>query len=307
MAYNVQSLTDFVNEQKLPILRASIMESKTVELFKSNIQVGIKHSEALNLMSVDPKLQDDSVGSAVDGNSDVKFEQRILTVAPIAVREFYDPKELNTKWTNSQVKAGSSDNELAFEKEIVDEVTKKVAIKNEKALWQGDKSSSNGDLNKFDGFLKVIDGSTGTTVMTASTFTSVNAISLIDSVYATIPMEILNQADTAIFMGWDYFRTYTTALKNANLFHYGVDAVDGEITVPGTNLKIYALNGMNGSKRIEAGRISNFYIGTDLLDEADTATANYLDTVERVKLKIAFKLGTQIAFPKEIVNLKIAA
>lgn len=307
MAYNVQALTDYVNEQNLPIIRASIMESKTVSLFKSNIQVGIKHSEALNLMNVDPKLQSDAVGSSTDGGSDVTFTQRLLTVAPIAVREFYDPKTLNVKWMNTQIKAGSSDDELVFEKELMDELTAKVAVKNETALWQGNTASGDEDLNKFDGFLKIIDASTGTTVLTASTFTTANAIANIDAVYAAIPMEILNQSDTAIFMGWDYFRVYTTALKNANLFHYGVDAVDGEITVPGTNIKIYALNGMNGSKRVESGRISNFYIGTDLLDEADTASAIYIPQTERVKMKIAYKLGTQIALPNEIVNLKVSA
>ncbi|RAK21603.1 hypothetical protein B0I03_10535 [Flavobacterium aquaticum] len=306
MAYNVNALTDYVNEQKLPIIKSSLMDSKTMSLFSGNIQVGIKHAEALNLMSVDPKLQDDSVGSSTDGNSDVKFTQRILQVAPIAVREFLDPKVLNTKWMNSQINAGSKDDALVFEQDLMTEITSKVAIKNEKALWQGDTASLNDDLNKFNGFLKVIDAETGTTVVTASTFTSATALGLIDMVYSEIPMDILNQADTAIFMGWDYFRIYTTALKNANLFHYGVDAVDGEIVVPGTNIKIYALNGLNGSKRIVSGRISNFYIGTDLLDEADTAEAIYLPQIERVKVKVAFKLGTQIALPEELVVLQVA-
>jgi hypothetical protein len=306
MAYNVQALTDYINEQKLPIIRGSIMESKTVDLFKSNIQVGIKHSEALNLMNVDPKLQSDAVGASTDGNSDITFKQRILTVAPIAVREFIDPKVLNTKWMNTQVNAGSKDDTLVFEQELMTEITEKIAVKNEFALWQGNTASGNDDLNKYDGYLKVIDAETGTTVVTAATFTSANALALVDSVYSTIPMNILNQSDTSIFMGWDYFRIYTTALKNANLFHYGVDAMNGEIVVPGTSIKIYALNGLNGSKRIVSGRISNFYIGTDLLDEADTAEAIYLHKEERVKLKVAYKLGVQIALPEELVVLKVA-
>ena len=306
MAYNVNALTDFVNEQKLPIIRASFMENKTVELFKGNIQSGIKHSEVLNILNVNPTLQDDSVGASTDGNSDVTFTQRVLTVSPCCVRDFLDPKVLNTKWMNSQINAGSKDDALVFEQELMEDYTQKVAEITEISLWQGDTSSSDENIKRFNGYLKVIDAETGTTVITAATYTVANAIALVDSVYAAIPMKILNQSDTAIFMGWDYFRTYTTALKNANLFHYGVDAVDGEIVVPGTNIKIYALNGLNGSKRVESSRISNFYIGTDLLDEADTAEAIYLPKEERVKLKIAFKLGTQIVKPSEFVSLKIA-
>jgi hypothetical protein len=307
MAYNVQALADYTNEQNLPLIRASIMDSKTVSLFKDFLHVGIKHSEALNLMDIDPTLQSDAVGSSVDGGSDIKFTQRILTVAPIAIREFVDPKVLNTKWMNFQVKAGSADNELVFEKEIMDEITQKVAAKNEVALWMGNTASGDSDLNHYDGFLKIIDAASGATVLTAATFTASNAMALVDTLYSAIPVNILSKPDTAIFMGWDYFRVYTTALKNANLFHYGVDAVDGEITVPGTSIKIYALNGMNGSKRIECGRLSNFRIGTDLMDEADSASAEYIPATERVKLKIAFKLGVQIARPEELVNLKISA
>jgi hypothetical protein len=44
------------------------------------------------------------VGATTAGGGDVVFSQRILSVAPIAVREFLDPKTLNAKYTQSQVK-----------------------------------------------------------------------------------------------------------------------------------------------------------------------------------------------------------
>lgn len=304
MAYDVQALANYTNEQNFPILKASILGAKTASLFQ--LQTGIKSSSALNLMNVDVKLQNDSVGSQVDGGGNVTFTQRKLTVAPIAVREFLDPKVLNAKYTQSQIKAGSADNELVFEKEIVDTVVAKIAAKNEVALWQGDTNSTSDDLKHYDGYLKLIDAATGTTVMTAATFTSTNAIALVDSVYAAIPVEILDADDTAIFMGRDMFRTYTTALKNANLFHYGADSTDAEIVVPGTSIKIIALNGLNGSKRIVAGRMSNFFVGCDLESEEDNASAEYISLIERVKLKIAYKYGCQIAFPQEITVLKVA-
>jgi hypothetical protein len=307
MAYNVAQLADYTNEQALPLLKASILGAKTAKLFQSNLQTGIKHSQALNIMNVEAKFMDDSVGSDVAGGGNVTFTQRVITVAPIAVREFLDPRVLNTKWMNYQAKAGSANDELVFEKEILEQITMKVAENNEKALWMGDTNSSDSNLNKYDGFVKIIDNLTGTTVLTGSSFSSSTALGLIDSVYSSIPAKILSESDTAIFMGWDYFRVYTTALKNANLFHYGVDAVDGELTVPGTSIKIYALNGLNGSKRVIADRISNYFIGTDLDGEEDNVTANYIDQIERVKVKVAFKYGVQLAFPDQVTVLKLAA
>ena len=65
MAYNVQALTDYTNEQNFPILKASILGAKTASIF--TLQTGIKSSAALNLMDVDVVLQNDSVGSSVEG------------------------------------------------------------------------------------------------------------------------------------------------------------------------------------------------------------------------------------------------
>lgn len=303
MAYNVSLLSDYTNEQNFPILRASILGSKTANLF--SFQSGIKSSAELNIMDVDVVLQDDSVGASTAGGGEVKFSQRRLAVAPICVREFFDPKTLNSKYIQSQLKAGSEDNELAFEKEIMDEVTGKVAAKMEVALWKGDTTLiGNTDLKHFDGYLKLIDAAGDVVLITGSTITDANVIATVDNVYAQIPVEVLDKDDMGVYMGRDLFRTYTMALKAANLFHYNAGDGTDEITIPGTAIKIYALNGLNGTGRIVAGRKSNFFIGTDLMDEEDKATALYLPESERVKLKIAFKYGAQIAFPSEIVTYK---
>jgi hypothetical protein len=44
-------------------------------------------------------------------------------------------------------------------------------------------------------------------------FTAANAVANVDALYAAIPVEVLDAEDMAIYMGRDYFRVYTTALK----------------------------------------------------------------------------------------------
>jgi hypothetical protein len=46
----------------------------------------------------------------------------------------------------------------------------------------------------------------------AANFTAANAVANVDALYA-IPVEVLDAEDMAIYMGRDYFRVYTTALK----------------------------------------------------------------------------------------------
>jgi hypothetical protein len=72
-------------------------------------------------------------------------------------------------------------------------------------------------------------------------------------------------------------------LKNANMFHYNADSTDGEIVVPGTSIKVIALNGLNASKRVIAARKSNMFIGCDLDGEEDSVNAVYLPETEKLK------------------------
>lgn len=303
MAYDVSALSTYVEEQRFPLLRKSIFGSKTASIF--NKQTGIKHTAAINYIDAEVVLQSDAEGSDVAGGGAVKFSQRNITVAPIAVREFFDPRILNKYYIQSQLKAGSSNDEVPFEQELTETVTDKLAAKLETALWKGDVTiSGNTDLNLFDGYLKHLDASNEVVFLTGTTSaTTTGILATVDRVYENIPVQVLDADDMSIYMGRDMYRTYTQALKNANLFHYSVDGGD-EFTVPGTTTKVIALNGLNGTKRIVAGRKSNFFVGCDLEGEDDKVEYNYLHDTEKVKLRIAFKAGTQVAFPSEIVSFK---
>ena len=273
MAYNVTALSEYVNEQSFPLLRKAIFGSKSVDLFDK--QSGIKHSAALNYMDVDATFQNNAAGQPITSIGDTKFTQRFIEVAPIAVRQDYDPRDLNEKYLQSQMKAGSADDELAFEKEITDALAEKVSAQVEIAVWQGDVTltgSTNVNKNKFDGFIKKIDAEATVVKVTGATLTSANIVAQLDKLYEAIPVELLDNPETAIYMGRDLYRTYTQALKNANMFHYTVEGGD-EFTMPGTTIKVYALNGLNGTGRVYAGATSNFTTGHDLEGEETNATA----------------------------------
>jgi hypothetical protein len=64
------------------------------------------------------------------------------------------------------------------------------------------------------------------------------------------------------------------------------------------------LNGLNASKRVIAARKSNMFIGCDLDGEEDSVNAVYLPETEKVKIKVSYKYGVQIAFPQEVAHLK---
>jgi hypothetical protein len=216
--------------------------------------------------------------------------------------------------------SGSNPKTVPFEEQYATLKTGLIAEQLETAFWQGNTLSGNGNLNKFDGALKIIDAASGVIEANVSGFmtgapysvsggiTPSNAIAIMQGIYRAIPVELLGKEDLRIFVGMNTFRAYQMALTNANLFHYNTDASNGsfEIVIPGTNLTVVGVNGLNGTNRIIAMRTSNLFFGCDIADEEYKWEMFYAVEAMEVRWNVEFKAGVQIALPNEIVKFTLA-
>ena len=383
MAFSVGTLANYTDEQRFPLIRKAVLSAKTASLL--TLQAGVKSSAAINILESDAVFQADGCGFNASGTT--ALTQRVITVGAIKVQESLCPKTLEAKYIQTQLAPGSMYDSIPFEQLYSEEKAAQIAKALEVALWQGDLASGNANLNKFDGLLKVIDGSysaanvnaqkivgtvattsgsatvTGTStlflsqvaagdklVIGANTYTvsvvtnntsitltgnaaaSVslvvakvvkaasdffaapvtsitvsNVVSIVDAIYKSIPVDVLDKEDLFIACGTDTFRLFTVALKTANLYHYGVDAINFELFIPGTNIKLVALNGLNGTSRLIAGRKSNMFMGVDLMNEEEKFEIFYAKEADEVRFMCAFKAGVQVAFPSQVANFELTA
>lgn len=307
MAFNVSALTNYVNEQNTDILVKSLFGSKTAAMLQAagQVQVGVKSAEALNILSSDVYFQADGCGYTSSGNT--TFSQRTITVGKIKVEEDLCPKTLEAKWMQTQIAAGSP-TAVPFEQAITESKASVIAKQLEVAMWQGDTATSNTNpnTNKFDGFVKLIDAASASTIAgntsSATAVTVANIEGLIDDIYNVIPADIAMADDLVLWIGIDNFKKYTTALRNSNLFHYAADAASMEIVIPATNVKMVAVGGLNGTNRMFAGRLSNFFVGTDLANEEEDVRYWYSEDNDTVRFRMTCKYGVQVAFPDQIVE-----
>lgn len=317
MGFDVSTLAAYTEQNEALLVTNSVLGAKTAALIKSagNVMVGVKSAETINIMDTDAIFQSGgSCGFTASGST--TFTQRTVTVGKIKVNESLCPKDLEAKYLQKALPTGSIYDSIPFEQEFSDKKAKTIAAQLEVSLWQGDLASGNVNLNKFDGLVKLVGAASGVVAANVSTFisgaplsaiTAANVISIFDGVYQAIPAKVVAAEDMTIFCGQDLFRTYTIALKNANNFHYSIDVkADSEFILPGTPIKVIALQGLNGTNKVYAMRVSNLFLGTDLLNEEEKFEIFYAKEADQVRFVSEFKMGVNVAFPDEIVKFILA-
>jgi len=316
MAFSVSSLSNYTKENEASLVASSVLGAKTAALIKSagNVMVGVKSAETINIMDTDAFFQ---AGGTCGWNASgtTSFTQRTVTVGKIKVQEALCPKALEAKYLQKALPTGSTYDSIPFEQDYSDRKAKTIASQLETAIWQGDTASANGNLNKFDGLIKLIGAASGVVDANVSGYisgapltsiTAANVVALFDGVYKAIPAKVVSADDMTIFCGMDTFRTYTIALKNANMFNYAFDGkADSEFTLPGTPVKVVAVQGLNGTNDVYALRLSNLFLGTDLLNEEEKFEIFFAKEADEVRFAAEFKMGVNIAFPDEIVKVAI--
>ena len=317
MGFDVSALANYTKENEALLVTSSVLGAKTAALIKSagNVMVGVKSSEKINIMETDAIFQD-GASCGFNASGSTTFTQRTVTPGKIKVNEALCPKDLEAKYLQKALPTGSQYDSIPFEQEYSEKKAKTIAAQLETALWTGDTSSVNVNLNRFDGLVKLIGAASGVVAANASTFisgaplssiTAANVISIFDGVYAAIPAKVVAADDMTIFCGQDLFRTYTIALKNSGSFNYQIDVkADSEFVLPGTTIKVVAVAGLNGTNKVYAMRLSNLFLGTDLLNEEEKFEIFYAKEADQVRFVSEFKMGVNIAFPDEAVKFILA-
>ena len=293
MALNVSTLSNYVEEKRLPLIAKSFLRGKTIDLIQ--LETGVLQDTALNLVSAQVEFGD---GASCGWNptEGVALSQRLLKPTFLKVNQVFCDKDLLKKWASYEVKLAAGREQLPFEEKFMEEIANAINESIEKLVWQGDSSHT----NEPDGFLKILEtGGSGVVSVTWNAGTT--AYNKIKAVYNAIPANIVDKEDTVIFVGEETYREFIQDLVAANLYHFTPDYKAGEYMVPGTSVRVIAVNGLNSTGKIVAGRLSNFFYGVGAEDDKDTFDFWYSQDNREFRLAAYFAIAVQVAYPNEIV------
>lgn len=288
------SLTAYVEQRRLPLIKEAVLKAKSASLF--NLQTDIKTSAALNLLSTDVEFGD-GLTCGWDEAGTQTLSQRVLTTGNIKINMAYCDKAMLKYWTQYQVRVAAGQKTLPFEEDFISGVVENVKAAIETAIWQGDTTSKTNNLRYFDGLLKILKNAAGTVDVT---ITGTSAYDDIMAVYNVIPEKVLDGA--SILVGSDTFRKFIQELVAKNYYHYSGENLNGEIMLPGSQVKVIAVNGLNGTDKIVAGQLDkNFFYGCDMMNDEEKFELWYSQDFREFRLAIEFNAGVQVAFPDEVV------
>ena len=309
MAFDVSALAAYTDQNKQELILLQQLTARTADYVTA--MPGVKGPTALNKLDTAVTFQVNGCGfNSLDSTT---FSQRVITPGDIKVNESLCPKDLASKWTVHALQAGSRKEKesLPFEQYYTQLKAAKIAAALEIAMWQGDTASGTANLNKFDGYLKIVDAAAGVVdgntglVTVATGITTSNAYAIAYGIFLSIPYTLLGKEDVIIFCGMDFFNKFIKNVTDLNLFHYTADTSNFEVVIPGTTIKLVAVNGLNGTNRLVASYKANMYYGVDLLEDAERFEVFYAKEADQIRFISEFRAGVQIANPSEVVQFKL--
>lgn len=316
MALSLGTLSAYTRQNVKPLLQAAVFSAKTQQMIKSGgiTLTNVKSSEAIPQFDTDAVFGTQSC--SFDPSGTTSFTQRTVTVGKIKVEEKLCPKDMEAYFLQEALKAGSTYEDFGnaeFQKAYLDRKNMKIAAQLETAIWQGDTTSGNANLNKFDGLIKLIaagspvdanvSGYTGIAPIT--TIGPTNVIAAIKGMKNAIPAALKGLTDVVIFCGYGVYDMYVDAGIAANLFHYDFNDKSnyGGLTVPGTGIKLEAVHGLDGTGKLYATRLSNIVEAVDLQGEEENYKMWYSEDNNDVRFRAEWKYGVNAAYTTEVVSM----
>ena len=289
----ITSLPKYVEENRLPLISKSVLGAKTPSLL--TLQTGVKSETAINLLNTNVVFGDGSdCGWNEAGTS--TLTQRIIKPVIAKVNMAFCDKKLIGKWAQSQVRIAAGLEELPFEEDFMNGVADGIKAGIEKMVWQGDSANVERRV-ECDGFLNLLDKDSSVIDVTFTSGANVYQKTL--QVLNAIPGEVYDKA--SIFMGADYFRSLVQNLVAANLYHYDANDGEMEIVLPGTNIKVYGVHGLDGTNVIVAGPRDEMFYGVDFENDEEVFDLFYSKDNREFRLAVEFACGVQYAFGDHMV------
>lgn len=275
MAYNVDSLSAYVAENKDVILRDIVFGGEygdTIQLMAK--ELGVKGTAKIHPATIEAVLQEVNGACGFNAQGGLDIAEVTVETKNVKVNTEFCAEKLIGKFAEYKVRVGANQDALPFEAEIVEGLVKDINRQTEEGVWA--------QLNKGEA--------------TELTLSGASAYDKVMEVYMAMDERVLE--DGVIFVSPAIFREYVKNLVEKNLYHYNpADGALDEIFIPGTGVKVRKARGIKG-KYIFGTSPKNIIYATDFMGNNEEVKVWFSDDADVYRVKVRFNYGATVAFPE---------
>ena len=283
----VTGITGYVEEHRSELLSKAMLDGKSRRAF--NLMTDVKGPTTLNIMDTNVVFGEAQCGWNESGSTE--FSQRKLEPKALSVNMAFCDKKLLGTYAQYEVKVAAGLEEMPFEEKWTSQILASVNEQIEKMLYQG-----TGTGAEFKGLIPILSAETGTVKVNVSSGSS--AYEYLKEVAKAIPVAVKSPV---ILVSTPLYREYMQDLVAANLYHFDPANGENEYKLPGTDIRVIAVDGLNGVENVIAADMANLFYGVSADEDSDTFDLWYSKDNREFRLAINFIAGVQVAFPNEVV------
>ena len=297
--FDTNGMSDYLNANADELLHKIVIDTTESQVYK--VMPGIKFGELI------PVFETGAIDSiAFPGNSceftggTITLTEVELKVCQFNIQKSWCLDELNRTILSIRLAPGSyNESNAAMEEAFAADISKKANVYLSRQFWNGEvaETGCSGIIEQLES--AALSGDVVNITYTAMTPT--NAIAVSDSYITNLP-DALKPVTTIMALNHSDFQALQLGLRNENLFHFNpVTLANGQmmIQIPFTN--VMAISCEIGSGKAVLTNPDNFLYGTDLLSDITSPISWYSLDFQQVRLKLAAKLGSAVAFGSQVV------
>ena len=276
-------------------IAASLFAAKTLDEAAVTILPNIKFKAAMKVGAFSNLVRsaDCDFDSTTSG---LTLTEKVLTPTELQVNLQICKKELHSDWEAAQMGFSAFDNlPPLFSDFVIARVAAEVAQATETSIWRGSAGEGN-----FDGLFTLAGADSDVVDVSGIAITSSNVIAELAKVVDAIPSGVYGNEDLVIYISSHIAKQYIAAqaaLGYRELYNVGQTEMNFQ------GIPLFATKGL-GDNAMMAGRKSNLYFGTGLLNdrnEVKVIDMADIDGSQNVRVVMRYTAGVQIGVGADVV------
>lgn len=288
MAFDIANISSYVDENSYDLISKAILETNLTPIF--NVRVGLESKNVdIPVLENDFIIQDgDSCGWNASG--DTTFTQIRMGLDNLKVNMEFCPQTLRDTFLSKAMSSGALQENLSFEELLANDLVARLQKKNEELIMQG-----RGSIKGIEDF---IVNTAGAVKITASTWTTSNAIDKANAMFLAMTGDTSLRDDLVLIVSPATFKTIKVALVEQNLYHFSPQSTGSQggesLFLPGIDVEVRATSGLSNANRKYLVSKQDLYMGTSLTSDFEQFRLFYDQGDDVIKGMFRWRLGVAV-------------